>query len=115
MGSGIFKDPHLLGTDHGAPPLLRTSTQVCVVSSSRTDIRDTTPHAEAPPLIEVPPVEELLPQKFPKDTVEPLVQDFPHLQGKISVWETVPQAITQIPLFYRPPRVQVIQIIFGTK
>jgi hypothetical protein len=28
----------------------------------------------------------------------------PPLQGKISVWETVHQAITQIPFFYPPPK-----------
>jgi hypothetical protein len=32
MGPGIFKDPSLLGTYHGAPPLLPPS-QVCVVST----------------------------------------------------------------------------------
>jgi hypothetical protein len=37
MGPGIFKDPHLLGTYHGAPPLLHPSisAQVCVVSSNK--------------------------------------------------------------------------------
>jgi hypothetical protein len=35
MGPGIFKDPSLLGTYHGAPPLLHPSTQVCVVSSNK--------------------------------------------------------------------------------
>jgi hypothetical protein len=35
MGPGIFKDPSLLGTYHGAPPLLPPS-QVCVVSSKET-------------------------------------------------------------------------------
>jgi hypothetical protein len=31
MGPGIFKDPSLLGTYHGAPPLLHPSNQVCVI------------------------------------------------------------------------------------
>jgi hypothetical protein len=35
MGPSIFKDPSLLGTYHGAPPLLPPS-QVCVVSSKET-------------------------------------------------------------------------------
>jgi hypothetical protein len=64
MGPRIFKDPHLLGTYHGAPPLLHPYglAQVCVVSSNGTDIEDTAPITEAPPHIEVPLVEELLPQ-----------------------------------------------------
>jgi hypothetical protein len=64
MGPGIFKDPYLLWTYHGKPPLLHPSTlaQVCVVSSNETDTRDTTPIMEAPPHIKVPPVRELLPQ-----------------------------------------------------
>jgi hypothetical protein len=33
MGPRIFKDPSLLGTYHGAPPLIHPSTQVCVISS----------------------------------------------------------------------------------
>jgi hypothetical protein len=36
MGPGIFKDPSLLGTYHGAPPLLPPS-QVCVISSNKTE------------------------------------------------------------------------------
>jgi hypothetical protein len=36
MGPGIFKDPSLLGTYHGAPPLLHPSNQVCIVSSNKT-------------------------------------------------------------------------------
>jgi hypothetical protein len=46
IGPRIFKDPSLLGTYHGAPPLLNSSisAQVCVVSSNGTYIRDNTPH-----------------------------------------------------------------------
>jgi hypothetical protein len=64
IGPGIFKDPSLLGTYHGTPPLLNPSisSQVCVVSSNETDIRDNTPLTDAPPHIEVPPVGEPLPQ-----------------------------------------------------
>jgi hypothetical protein len=78
IGPGIFKDPSLLGTYHGAPPLLNPSisAQVCVVSSNRTDIRDNTPLTEAPPHIKVPPVREPLPQEFPENTTTPLVLDF---------------------------------------
>jgi hypothetical protein len=109
-GPGIFKDPSLLGAYHGAPPLLHPSisAQVCVMSSNGTDIRDKTPLTEAPPHIEIPPVEELLPQEFPKNPTAPLILDSPPpppLQGKILVWETFPQAIIQIPFFYPPPGV----------
>ena len=40
----IFKDPSLLGTYNGTPPLLNrfVSAQECVVSSNITDIRDNT-------------------------------------------------------------------------
>jgi hypothetical protein len=41
-GPGIFKDPSLLGTYHGAPPLLPPS-QVCVVSSKETLQEDAHP------------------------------------------------------------------------
>jgi hypothetical protein len=43
MGPGIFKDPSLLGTYHGAPPLLHPSNQVCVISSNETHKEDTLP------------------------------------------------------------------------
>jgi hypothetical protein len=56
MGPGIFKGPSLLWTYHGTPPLLNpyNLSQVCVVSSNRTYIRDNNPLTEAPPHIEVP-------------------------------------------------------------
>jgi hypothetical protein len=54
MGPGIFKDPSLLGTYHGAPSLLHPSNQVCVVSSNRTDIEDTLPPREASIISDVP-------------------------------------------------------------
>jgi hypothetical protein len=103
---GIFKDPSLLGTYHGSPPLLKSSisAQVCVVSSNRTYIRDNTPLTESP-------LGESLPQEFPENTTTPLVLDPPPpLQGKIPVLETVPQAITQITFFYPPPGVQEFQV-----
>jgi hypothetical protein len=62
IGPGVFKDPSLLGTFHGAPPLLSPSisTQVCVVFSNGIDIGDNTPLIEPPPQI-VPPIIEPLP------------------------------------------------------
>ena len=108
MGLGIFKDPSLLGAYHGAPPLLHPSisAQVCVVSSNGIDIGDNTPLTEPPPHIKIPPIEALLPQEFPENPTTPLITDFPPIQGLIPVWETVPQAITQIPFFYSPSEVQ---------
>jgi hypothetical protein len=54
MGLGIFKDPSLLGTYHGAPPLLHLSNQVCTVSYIGTDIEDTLPPREASIISDVP-------------------------------------------------------------
>jgi hypothetical protein len=62
MGTRIFKDPSLLGTYHGAPPLIHTSTQVCVISSNGTNTGDTIPPIEASSLPDVPLVAELPPQ-----------------------------------------------------
>jgi hypothetical protein len=102
----------MLGTYQGVPPFLNPSfsAQVCVVSSKGTDIGDKTPITESPPHIKVPPVEEILPQEFPESATAPLITDPPPLQGKIPVWETVPQAITQIPFFYPPPGVEAFQV-----
>jgi hypothetical protein len=83
--------------------------QLCVVDYNRTNIRANTPPIEGPPHIEVLPVGELLPHEFPENPTALLILDPPPpppLQGKILVWETVPQAITQIHFFYPPPRVQ---------
>jgi hypothetical protein len=110
MGPRIFKDPSLLGTYHGAPPLIHPSNQVCVISSKRTDIEDTLPPSEASLISDVPLVAELLPQESPENSSTPPVHDFTSPQGHIPVWETVPQAITQIPFFYPPPGVQDFQV-----
>jgi hypothetical protein len=99
MGPGIFKDPSLLGAHHGAPPLIHPSAQVCVIYSNGTDTGDTIPPTEASPHLDVPPVEEILPQGFFENPTTPLILDFPLPQGKILVWEAIPQAITQIPFF----------------
>jgi hypothetical protein len=110
MGPRIFKDPSLLGTYHGAPPLLHPSNQVCVISSKGTDIEDTLPPREASLISDVPLVAEPLPHEPPANSSTPLVHDFTSPQGHIPVWETVPQAITQIPFFYPPPGVQDFQV-----
>jgi hypothetical protein len=102
MGPRTFKDPSLLRTYHGAPPLLHPSNQVCVVSSKGTDIEDTLPPREDSLIYDVPLVAEPLPHRPPANSPTPLVHDFTSPQGHIPVWETVPQAITQIPFFYPP-------------
>jgi hypothetical protein len=110
MGPRIFKDLSLLGTYHGAPPLLHPANQVCVVSSKGTDIEDTLPPREASLISDVPLVIEPLPHDPPANSSTPLVHDFTSPEGYIPVWETVPQAITQIPFFYPPPGIQVFQV-----
>jgi hypothetical protein len=110
MGPRIFKDPSLLGTYHGAPPLIHPPAQVCVISSNGTEIGDTLPPNEASLMPDVPLVAELLPQEFPENPPASPVPDFTLPQGHIPVWETIPQALTQIPFFYPPPGVQAFQV-----
>jgi hypothetical protein len=111
MGPGIFKDPSLLGTYHGAPPLLHPSNQVCIVSSNKTDIEDTLPSREDSIISYIPLVAELPPHEHPANSSTPPVHDLTSPQGHILVWEIVPQAITQIPFFYPPPSVQAFQVV----
>jgi hypothetical protein len=106
MGPGIFKYPSLLGTYHGAPPLLYPSNQVCVVSSNKTHIEDTLPPTEVSIISDVPLVIESPPQEPPRHSSTPPVHDSTSPQGHIPVWETVPQAIIQSPLFYPPPGIE---------
>jgi hypothetical protein len=110
IGPEIFKDPSLLGTYHGAPPLLHPSNQACVISSNITDIEDTLPPREASIISDVPQVIVLPPHEPPANSLTPPVQDFTSPQGHIPVWETVSQAITQIPFFYPPLGVQDFQV-----
>jgi hypothetical protein len=110
MGPGIFKDPSLLGTYHGAPPLIHPSAQVYVVSSNGTEIGDTLPLNEASLISDIPPAAELPPQELPNNPPTSPVPDFTSPQGHILVWETIPQALTQIPFFYLPPCVQAFQV-----
>jgi hypothetical protein len=110
MGPRIFKDPSLLGTYHGAPPLLHPSNQVCTVSSNGTDIEDTLPSREAYIISDVPLVAELPPHEPPVNSLTPPVHDFTPPQGHILVWEKVPQALTQIPFFYPPPGIEDFQV-----
>jgi hypothetical protein len=79
MGPIIFKDPSFLGAYHGPPPLIHPSTQVCVIYSNGIDTGDTIPPTKASPHLEVPPVEELLPQEFLDNPTTPLSLSFPPL------------------------------------
>jgi hypothetical protein len=82
MGPIIFKYPSLLGEYHGAPPLIHPSTKVCVVYSNGTNNGDTIPPTEASPHLDVPLVEEILPQEFLENPSAPLIPDFPPPGGK---------------------------------
>jgi hypothetical protein len=110
MGPRMFKDPSLLWAYHRAPPLIHPSTQVCFISSNETDNGDTIPPIEASPLPEIPLVEETIPQESLENPSTTLIPYFTLPQGQILVWETIPQAITQIPLFYPPLGVQDFQV-----
>jgi hypothetical protein len=110
MGLEIFKDPSLLGTYHGTPPLLHPSNPVCIISSNGTDIEDTLPLREASIISDVPLVTELPPHDPLANSSTPPSHDFTSLQGHIPVWEIVSQAITQIPFFYPPPGIQYFQV-----
>jgi hypothetical protein len=94
MGPRIFKYPTLLGTYHGATPLIHPSTQLCVISSNGTKTGDTLPPTEASFLYDVPLVAKLLPQEFLENPLAPLVPYYTLPQGNILVWETLSQSIT---------------------
>jgi hypothetical protein len=76
MGPKIFKDPSLLGKYHKAPPLIYPSTQVCVISYNGKENGDTIPPTEASPLLDIPLVEEILPQEPHENPMTPLIPDF---------------------------------------
>jgi hypothetical protein len=110
MGLGIFKYPSLIGTYHGAPPLIHISTQVCVVSTNGTTYEDTLSPTETSISPDVPLVAMLLPQETPDNSSTLPISDLLLPRGHILFWETIPQAITQIPFFYPPPGVQSFQV-----
>jgi hypothetical protein len=109
MGPGIFKDPSLLGTYHGAPPLLPPH-QVCGVSSQNTLKEDTLSPQEASVIPDVSPVATPLSQESPTNSSTPTVHEPTPPQGPSSLWETVPRPLTQIPFFYPPPGVEAFQV-----
>jgi hypothetical protein len=106
MGLGIFKDPSLLGTYHGAPPLLHPANQVCVISSNRTHTEDVRPPPEASVIHDVPIVAEPLPSKPLAHSSTPTVHESTSPQGHSPVWEIFPQPLTQILFFYPPPCIE---------
>jgi hypothetical protein len=110
MGPGIFKDPSLLGMHHGAPPLLHPANQVCVISSNETHTEDTLPHTEASIISDIPLVVETPPPEPLGHSSTPPIHDSTSPQRHILVWETVPQAITQITFFYPPPGIEAFQV-----
>jgi hypothetical protein len=109
MGPGIFKDPSLLGTYHGAPPLLPPN-QVCVVSSNGTHTEDAHPPQEASVIPDVSTVAASLPQEPPANPSTPTVHESTPPQGPSPIWETVPRPLTQIPFFYPPPGIEAFQV-----
>jgi hypothetical protein len=105
MGPGMFKDPSLLGTYHGAPPLLPPS-QVCDISHQE----DTHPPQEASVTPDVSTVAASLPQEPPVHSSIPTVHEYTTPQGPSPICETVPRPLTQIPFFYPPPGVEAFQV-----
>jgi hypothetical protein len=89
MGPGIFKDPSLLGTYHGAPPLLPPS-QVYVVSTKNTLQKNTHPPQEDSLIPDVSPVAAPLPQESPANSSTPSIHESIPLQGPNPIWEIVP-------------------------
>jgi hypothetical protein len=97
MGPRIFKDPSLLGAYHGAPPLIHPSTQVCVISSNGTDTGDTIPPTEASPHLDVPPVEEILPQDSLRTLLHHLSLISPSPRGKSQFGRQSPKPLLKFP------------------
>jgi hypothetical protein len=105
MGPGIFKDPSLLGTYHGAPPLLPPS-QVCVITHQG----DTHPPQEASVISNVSTIATPLPQEPPAHSSTPIFHESTPPQGPSPIFQTVPPPLTQIPFFYPPPGIEAFQV-----
>jgi hypothetical protein len=102
MGPGIFKDPSLLGTYHGAPPLLPPN-QVCVISSNGTHMEDTLPPQEASVIPDVSIVAEPLPQEPPAHSSTPTVHESTSPQGIIPFGRQFPHPSLKFPSFTLHP------------
>jgi hypothetical protein len=109
MGPGIFKDPSLLGTCHGAPPLLPPN-QVCIISSNGTHTEEAHPPQEASIIPDVSIVTEPLPQEPLAHSSTPTVHESTSPQRPNPIWETVAPPLTQIPFFYPPPGIEAFQV-----
>jgi hypothetical protein len=109
MGPGIFKYPSLLGTYHGAPPLLPPN-QVCTISSDGTHTEDAHPPQEASVIPDVSTVAEPLQSEPLAHSSTPSVHKSTPPQGPNPIWETVPRPLTQIPFFYPPPGIEAFQV-----
>jgi hypothetical protein len=102
MGPGIFKDPSLLGTYHGAPPLLPPN-QVCVISSNGTHTEDAHPPQEASVIPDVSIVAEPLHRSLLR-TRRPLRSTNPHpLKGLIPFGRQFPDPSLKFPSFTLHP------------
>jgi hypothetical protein len=73
-------------------------------------MEDTLPPRESSIISDVPLVIEILPHEPSVNSSTPPVHNFTSPQGHIPVWETIPQAITQIPFFYPPLGIQSFQV-----
>jgi hypothetical protein len=101
MGPGIFKDPSLLGTYHGAPPLLPPN-QVCVVTSNKTPTGDTHPPQEASVSPDVSPVAASLPQEPPANSPTPTVHESPPLKDLVPFGRRFPDPSLKFPSSTHP-------------
>jgi hypothetical protein len=99
MGPRIFKDPSLLGTYHGAPPLLHPANQVCIISSNGTHTEDALPPQEASVIPDVPIVIEPLPQKPPAHSSTPTVHKSTSPQGHNPFGRQFPNPSLKFPSF----------------
>jgi hypothetical protein len=102
MGPGIFKDPSLLGTYHGAPPLLPPN-QVCVISSNGTHTEDALPPQEASVIPDVSIVAEPL-QPEPPAHSSTQQSTNPHpLRGIVPFGRQFPNPSLKFPSFTLHP------------
>ena len=103
MGPRIFKDPSLLGTYHGAPPLLHPANQVCIISSNGTHMEDSLPPQEASIIPDISIVAKPLSLEPPVHSSTSTIHESTSPQGNNPISETLPQPLTEIPFFYPPP------------
>jgi hypothetical protein len=81
--------PSLLGTYHGAPPLLPPN-QVCIITSNKTHTEDARPPQEASAIPDVSTVTAPPPQEPPANSPTLVVHESTPPQGPSPIWEIVP-------------------------